>query len=89
MSISVECTSCGHPFEVANDLAGGFANCPSCQKATHVEGLRDSLWRLWQVGVLAALLLISWIVLKSAGPLPAAGVFLGGLALTWLISRAF
>lgn len=89
MSLEVHCDSCGHRFEVAKELAGGFANCPRCGKAASVGGLRDPLWRLWQAGILAALLLASWVAMETAGPLAAATVFCGGLALAWLISRSF
>ena len=89
MTISVDCTSCGHQFDVASDLAGGFSNCPRCHKATRVEGLKDSLWRVWQLAIFGVLVLIAWPVLNTAGWLAAAGVVFGGLALAWFISRAF
>ena len=89
MNPVARCAFCGLDFEVAKELVGGYANCPQCHKATRVEGLRDPIWRLWQVGVLAALLVVSWFVFRGAGPGPAIGVFLGGLVLAWLISRGF
>ena len=89
MSLAVHCTFCGHQFEAASDLAGGYANCPQCGKATSVGGLKDPLWRLWQAVVVAALLFVSWLVMETAGPVAAAGVFFGGLGLAWLISRGF
>jgi len=85
----VRCESCGYVFEADKKLTGGYANCPQCRRATPVEGLRDPLWRLWQVGVLVVVLIVSGLVWRGLGPAPAAGVFFGGLALSWLISRAF
>ena len=86
---SIECQHCGHPFDVEDDLIGGFTNCPHCQKATAVEGLRDPLWRLGQLGAVVVLALIASPFFFAYGMLTAINVFLGGLAIVWLISRAF
>jgi len=85
----VSCQHCGHLFEVDQALVGGYTNCPQCGKATSVEGLRDPLWRMWQVGVVAAVVVAAGITGAASGPAPAIGVLVGGLALAWLVSRAF
>ena len=49
--IHVDCEHCGKPFEVPGTLAGGLTNCPACEKATPVPGLRDPYFRLIQIGM--------------------------------------
>jgi len=60
--IEVECERCGRFFEAADSLAGGLTNCPACGKATAVPGLRDSLFRVAQVGMAVA-----WALLTAIG----------------------
>ena len=36
MSVPVDCSECGEPFEVPKSLRGGLANCPRCGKAVKV-----------------------------------------------------
>ena len=89
MNPVVRCEHCGHLFEADSKLVGGYANCPQCGKATAVEGLRDPLWRLWQVGAAVGVVIAAALAGAAFGPAPAAGVLVGGLALAWLISRFF
>ena len=89
MNPVVSCEHCSHLFEADEKFVGGYTNCPQCGKATPVEGLRDPLWRMWQVGVVVAVVLAAGITGAAFGPALAAGVLVGGLALAWLISRLF
>ena len=88
MPIQVQC-GCGHSFEAIDSLAGGIANCPRCGKAAGVPGLRDPLWLLFRVLVVAvsagAGVGVAQVWGIEAGLVAAIG--LG--ALFWLISRAF
>ncbi|MEN8151592.1 MAG: hypothetical protein ABFS86_17385 [Planctomycetota bacterium] len=88
MNPVVTCEHCGHMFEADAKLAGGYTNCPGCGKATPVEGLRDPLWRLFQVGAAVGVVIATAIAGVAVGPAAAVGVFVAGLALAWLISRA-
>lgn len=86
MSIPVAC-DCGRRFECDARLAGGFVNCPSCERAVAVPGLRDPLWRVLQVG--AALLLfgvVCW-TLAAGGFVAAVLAAIVGGALLWGLSR--
>jgi len=87
LSVEVECP-CTHAFRVPDDLAGGYANCPRCQQAVAVPGLRDPLWRALQ-GL--ALLLwaggVAWVA-AAQGAAAALLVGLAGGLLLWLLSRA-
>ena len=89
MTLVVRCSSCNHAFEAAVQLAGGFTNCPACGKATAVEGLRDPIWRLWQVGAAVGIVGLGVVVGRVAGPLAGSVVVVVGLAAAWLVSRAF
>ena len=60
--IHVECEHCANVFDVGETLAGGIANCPRCEKATPVEGLRDPWFRLVQV-----LCAVGWAILTAVG----------------------
>jgi len=60
--IEVECGRCGRFFEAADSLAGGLTNCPACGKATGVPGLRDTFFRVVQVGMAVA-----WALLTAIG----------------------
>jgi hypothetical protein len=60
--IEVECQRCGRFFEAADSLAGGLTNCPACGKATAVPGLRDTYFRVIQVGMAVA-----WAFLTAIG----------------------
>ncbi len=88
MTIPVRC-DCGHQFEAASGLAGGLTNCPRCGRATEVPGLRDPLWRLWQALGVVAVVGAAALGLRFFGPAAAIGCGLAGVALLWLISRAF
>lgn len=70
-------------------MVGGFANCPDCGRATPIEGLRDPIWRLWQVLALAGVAGVTYLVYSSAGIGAASVTGLSLIGLTWLISRAF
>jgi hypothetical protein len=86
MTIVVRC-DCGHLFETAGTLAGGFTNCPRCRRAAQVPGLRDPLWRLAQA---AGLLLAAGVAAGAgwlAGPFAAVGAGAGAFLLLWLVSR--
>lgn len=89
MNPVVSCEHCAHVFEADSALAGGFAKCPQCGKATPVEGLRDPLWRLFQVGAAIAIVLATAIAGAAFGLGAATGVFVAAVVLAWLISRLF
>ena len=88
MPQQAHCTSCLGEFTPRRDQVGGIVNCPLCGVATPVEGLRDPLWRLLQVGLLVLALVVGGTIGAVAGP--AAGVLagLGGLGVCWLLTRA-
>jgi uncharacterized paraquat-inducible protein A len=71
--IHVDCEHCGRSFDVADTLAGGLSNCPSCGKATSVPGLHDPYYRLFQIAV--AML---WMLLTALGW--SVGGWLGAIA---------
>ena len=89
MNVDVDCELCGHRFDVDKSLVGGHTNCPKCKKATPVPGLRDPIWRLWQLVVGTVVCVMSYSVYEGYGTETAVGVFFGGLGLCWLISRGF
>ena len=60
--VAVECERCGKFFEAADSLAGGLTNCPACGKATGVPGLRDGFFRVIQLGMAVA-----WVLLTAIG----------------------
>lgn len=87
--IPARCEHCGFSFEVDDQLAGGYHNCPQCGKATAIEGLRDPLWRILQVIGLGAVVVVSALVYTAQGPVAGLTCFVIALAVVWLISRAF
>ena len=89
MNPVVNCEHCGHVFEADSKLVGGYTNCPGCGKATPVEGLRDPLWWLFQVGAGVAVVIAAAIAGMTFGPLALVGVLVAGVALAWVISRTF
>ena len=74
-------------FEVPASLVGGHANCPGCERATAVEGLRDPMWRLVQVAAALVIVLVTALTVNHFGV--AAGCVVGacGAAAFWLLSR--
>ena len=60
--IRVDCEHCGKPVKVADALAGGLTNCPTCGKATPVPGLHDPYYRLIQIGMA-----LGWALLTAFG----------------------
>ena len=89
MEVDVQCLGCGQTFTVPDSMVGGLANCPGCGKVTPVRGLRDPLWRLWQVVWLLVVLGSAIIGFQFGGAAVAVGVILAGLLGGWLLSRAF
>ena len=88
MKREVRC-ACGHFFQVGEAAAGGYVNCPRCEKAVQVPGLRDPLWRLIQVGAAVAWGGATYLAGATWG---VQGALLVGLVLAlvlWLVSRAF
>jgi hypothetical protein len=83
------CDHCGHQFDVADNLAGGITNCIACGKATQVAGLRDPLWRMWQVGGALLVLASAYGFFWYSGPGAAALAAIVGGFILWLISRGF
>ncbi len=82
------CPHCGDSFEPRKNQVGGLVNCPRCGRVVQVPGLRDPLWLLLRVGVVAAAVAVGWFVGKDQPPLgiAAGAAVLGG---AWLLSRAF
>jgi hypothetical protein len=81
--------ACGHFFQVDEGAAGGYVNCPRCEKAVEVPGLRDPLWRLFQV---SAVVVWGGAIYFAGATWGAPAAILVGLALAlllWLVSRAF
>ena len=73
MSIPVDCSECGHRFEVASSLGGGLTNCPVCKKAVKVTGGPEPLFILIvSVSILAGLL-------GSAAAFLVGGPIVGGI----------
>ena len=96
MDTVADCKHCGNTFEIDGDLAGGITNCPSCGKATEVQGLRDPIWRLAQAGGLAVAIVVGVAVGYAANSYDgtggwAEGITAGGITALalFLISRAF
>ena len=75
--IRVDCEHCGEVFQAADTMAGGMTNCPRCNKATTVSGLRDGWFRLVQAGMLVAVVTLALAGWHNGGLLGA--LFLGGL----------
>ena len=50
--VPVECEHCEQRFTALKQQLGGIVNCPACGKATTLKGLRDPMWRLFQIGAL-------------------------------------
>ena len=88
MKQEVRC-ACGHFFQVDEVAAGGFVNCPRCQKAVLVPGLRDPLWRLLQAGAAVTWGGAVFFAGATWGAPAAILVGLGLAVLLWLVSRAF
>jgi hypothetical protein len=80
--------ACGHEFEVADELAGGIANCPRCGKAVEVEGLKDPAWRLLQAVAAAGWASATAAAYFAWGALGAAATAVLLAAVLWLVSRA-
>ena len=78
---------CGHEFEVADELAGGLANCPRCGKAVEVPGLRDPLWRLLQGGAAIGWAAATAAAYVSWGVAGAVATAVCLAALLWLVAR--
>ena len=91
MTTVADCQHCGLTFEVPNTLAGGIANCPDCGKATPVGGLRDPLWRLWQLSIPVIAAAVGYVVAHLPYMNATVGWIAGVMvaAALWLISRAF
>lgn len=89
MSVHVVCEHCGGQFEAEPDLAGGFTNCPECDKATRVPGLNDPLWRMWQLGMVLVAGAAGYVGYLAGGDLFGGLCFAIALGTLWLISRIF
>ena len=70
-------------------MVGGYANCPDCGKAAPVEGLRDPVWRLWQLFCLLCIAGAAALSFHFCGTTVAVIAAITGAALLWLVSRAF
>jgi hypothetical protein len=69
-------------------MIGGIANCPDCGRITQVGGLRDPLWRGWQLLSLGVIVGLAVVAHFAAGPLAAAVAIAVGGVVAWLVSRA-
>lgn len=80
MTVPVRCT-CGHSWFAAKSLAGGLTNCPRCEKATTVPGLRDPFWRVLQLAGVAVWVLTVALLHTNLGLAWAVGgaIILGAL----------
>jgi len=70
-------------------MVGGHANCPDCGKAAPVEGLRDPVWRLWQLFCLVGIAGAAALAYHFGGTTFAVIAAFAGAAVLWLVSRAF
>ena len=86
MTVEVHC-ECGEIFDVPDQLKGGVTNCPGCEKAVEVPGLRDPMWRLLQVAGAIAWAAVTAFVFVQAGLVPAAIVAVATAFGLWLRSR--
>ncbi|MCA8959531.1 MAG: hypothetical protein KDC38_03415 [Planctomycetes bacterium] len=83
MGVDVHCEHCGSRFEAAPSLRGGFANCPSCGRATPIPGGPEPiLWLSISFGVLLGGG-ATWLAAASLGP--TAGLVTGCCAVAGLI----
>lgn len=85
--ILTRCEHCGYQIEADASLAGGIINCPQCSTATKVEGLRDPLWRLIQIGGLVVCVGAVFLTAPQFGPVIAVAIGAGLAACLWLVSR--
>lgn len=85
--ISIRCEHCNDGFDVRPDLRGGITNCPSCGKATQVEGTQDPLWNWVCAAGMIAGLGIGYVVSLANGPIAGSLVVVGWIAVGWLITR--
>lgn len=84
--VTVHCERCGHRFDVAGELAGSIQNCPSCGRATEVDGSFDPVWDAARVVAAFAALIAVGLAWSAFGPLAAVGV-LGASAAIALVVR--
>lgn len=79
MSVPVDCSECGEPFEVPKSLRGGLANCPRCGKAVKVADGPEPLF----IAIVASGLIVAGLLSVMAfwlfGPL------IGGIVTTVLL----
>ena len=87
MTVEVHC-ECGEIFDAPDQLKGGITNCPGCEKAVEVPGLRDPMWRLLQVCGALVWAGVTALVYVRAGLAPAAVVAVVTAFGLWLLSRA-
>lgn len=84
--LSVYCPHCEAHFFAAKSMRGGYANCPTCQRAVQVAGGYEPLfWVLFSLGA-AFVLFFSWMLFLGAGPIAGGVAFLiGAAALTIIV----
>ncbi len=83
MTVNVDCSECGHQFEVPRSLKGGIANCPACEKAVPVAGGPEPLFWVLLGGAVVAACAISGSVFLAAGA--GAGLVTGAVLLAVII----
>lgn len=88
MTVLANCTHCRHEFEVESRLQGALVPCPRCQKVVDVPGTRDPLWTALRLAVVAAAIVIGWLVGAAHGGTYGVATGVGALALAWLLGRA-
>lgn len=83
--VETRCTHCEHTFELSHRLAGSLQNCPSCQRATQIEGDYDPVWKFASLGARLAVLVVFSVILSLNGFGPAMVALGIGLGLLLLV----
>lgn len=84
-SLETRCTHCAHAFELPHHLAGSLQNCPSCQRATQVEGDYDPVWKAVSLGARLAVFVAVGVVYSLHGLGPAVAALGVGVALLLVV----
>jgi hypothetical protein len=57
----VVCPHCRTPAEVPSRLRGALINCRKCGRVVDVPGMRDPLWVLVRIGLVALVIASVWL----------------------------